>query len=131
MHNELNHIQDEKKYWIERLTRTTNEMFFHGNKKKRRMKPITTSKFMNFHKKHLQNRSILASKGMLTLDKTLKRPTRGGKNFYTLSDFGASLPRPVSGSPSHFRRNNRLKSYTVRASANRPDNFAWTVGKGN
>ena len=129
MHHQLKGIRDEKRYWEERLSRTSNEMFFKWtrNNKKKRLKPVTKAKFMLFHKKHLQNRSHLAETGRLHLDHTLRRPNRGGRNFYTINDWGSKWNPAVTRSRSTLGRTNPRPFSTIRGSATRPANLAWTL----
>lgn len=127
MHN----VTTEKNYWLERLTRTTNELLLQSNKRKRKLKPITKSKFLLFHKKHFQNRSVLAEAGMLFLDRNHITSTKRGRGYHTLSDLGNTWVRSMTQSPSHFRRNNHLHSTTLKGSGTRPDNFANTIGSVN
>lgn len=131
MHHQMYDIKNEKNYWMERLTRTTNELILKTTKKNRYMKPITKAKFLLFHKKHLQNRSVLAETGMLTLDNHLKRETKRGRGFHTLNDLGNTWTRAVSGSPSHFRRSNQLRAVKINGSGVPMRNFAATIGETN
>jgi hypothetical protein len=128
MHEQLHDIKSEKNYWLERLTRTENELILKSTKRKRKIKPITKSKFMNFHKKHLQNRSVLAKAGMLFLDTTLHKAPKRGRGFHTLSDLGNTWVRATTESPTRFKRTEQLHARTLNGTGYRPNNFEKTIG---
>ena len=131
MHLEFNNIQEEKNYWRDRLTRTTKEMIQKGAKKKKTLKPVTQTRFMLTNKNNYQNRSVLAEAGMLTLNPNYYPRKRRGRASNTLSNLAGTLSRPLSGSPSYFRRNNRLRSSKIKATGNREKNLSKTIGKIN
>ena len=106
-------------------------MISRGARKKRTLQPVTKTKFMLHHKHHFQNRSILAEAGMLTLNRALHPNKKRGRGMNTLSNLGGTWSRPLSGSPSYFRRSNRLKSSKIRATGLRENNLSKTIGKNN
>ena len=116
MNEELKEVANERKYWLERLTRTINQVEKKVFKKNKRQEPIKKDRFIYCNKSFQDTRSKLIENGMFTLKentiRTLKDRSR--KRNRSLSHYNSKFwDRSLSRNQTHSRNNNTMKANSV------------------
>lgn len=128
MFDEMQHIKNEKVYWMERLTRTTKEIKHKKRKKKKRVNPLKTQTFSRKNKDFMANGSLLLEGGLLTLNNNSMEHTNKYKRARSMRDAKDLWDKPDDPHPSFQRREARSRVKTIYGSEGYELNLANTIG---
>jgi hypothetical protein len=128
MYEELQTIENEKTYWLERLTRTTKEIKTKKTKKKRRIDPVKKDTFARKNKIFINNRSLLLDAGLLTLNNNSLEYTKNYNRARSMRDAKDSWDKPDDPHPSFNKRLQRTRAKTIYGSESYEMNLANTIG---
>ena len=128
MFGELQTIENEKNYLMDRLTRTTKEVLGKKKKKRSKIDPMKEKQFKRSNKTFTNNQSLLVEEGMLTINNHALAQTTKSSKVRSLSQAGDCWDKPNTGMPSFHKRNSILRNRTIYGSGQYEMNLSATVG---